>query len=221
MWWYTKNRNRVKLGGYMEYRGGTSDQLWSTTNNTHASNPTTGGKDMQTWWNFCHNTSSCQYYPEQSKPPRLPSNGYKYSDPPNHKPLSLSESQLHVIDILVRLFNKIQTDKNQTKVVPREVPTIAPPRAPITIPPPGVTTKVTPQRVMTPRTPTVTQEDPIEYRKQRDTVENNNQHQLKQRYITRITQISQEINQVDSVETTSTIHQHWIINIHEQVKATP
>ena len=88
----------------------------------------------------------------------------------------------------------MKTDKNQTIVVPREVPTIAPPRAPITVPPPVVTTKVTPQRVMTPRTPKVTQEDPIEYSKQRDIDENNNQHQPKQRYTTRITKFSQEIN---------------------------
>ena len=47
-----KNFNNVKLGGYMEYQGGTLDRLWSTTDAAHATHPTPGGKDMQMWWNF-------------------------------------------------------------------------------------------------------------------------------------------------------------------------
>ena len=69
-----KNLNDVKLGGYMEYQGGTLDRLWSTTNATHATYPTTGEKDMRMWWNFCHNTSSCQDYQQHSNPPMLPKN---------------------------------------------------------------------------------------------------------------------------------------------------
>ena len=109
-------------------------------------------------------------------------------------PFTIGKSQLYVIDILEKLFITMQTDKTHTKVVPREVPTIAPLRAPITVPPPGVATTVTLKRLMTPRAPMITQEDPIEYSRKISTVENKNQHQLKHRYQTRITQLSQEIN---------------------------
>ena len=73
-----ENPQQRKLGGYMECRGGTLDHLWSTNNATHVTHPTTGGKDMQMWCNFWHNTLSCQDYPQQSKPPSLPRNSYTY-----------------------------------------------------------------------------------------------------------------------------------------------
>ena len=66
----------------------------------------------------------------------------------------------------------------------------------------------------------ISQEDPIEDIRQKDTGENNNQHQLRHIYPTIITQLSQEINQVDISATTATRHQHLLINIHEQVDGT-
>ena len=53
-----------------------------------------------------------------------------------------------------------------------------------------------------------------------DAVENNKQQKLIHQYTTRITQLFQEINQVEITEKTTTRHQHWLINVHEQVKAT-
>ena len=44
---------------------------------------------------------------------------------------------------------------------------------------------------------------------------------MKHRYPTRITQLLQEINQVESAATEATIHQHCLMNINEQVKFTP
>ena len=130
----------------------------------------------------------------------------------------------HIVQIREKSCSTItnmQPDKTQTKVVPREVSLIAPPRVPITVPPPKVPATVTPPRMMTHRIPIITKEDPSEDIRQRDTVENNNQHQLKHRYPTRITQLSQDINQVYIAATKATRHQHWIMNIHEQVNATP
>ena len=66
--------NSIKIGGYMEYWGGTSEQLWSTTDATHAIHPTPGSKYMHIWWNFFHNTSSCQDYQQQNKPTTLSRN---------------------------------------------------------------------------------------------------------------------------------------------------
>ena len=106
-------------------------------------------------------------------------------------------------------------------MVPMEVQTIAPLRVQFTVPPPRVPETVTPPRVMTPRVPMITQEDPIEDRRQMDTVEHNSQNQLKHRYLTRITQLYQDTNHVDRAATTVTRHQHCLMNIHKQVKATP
>ena len=69
------------------------------------------------------------------------------------------------------------------------------------MPPPRVPATVAPPRVMIPRVPMISQEDPIYDRRQRDTVENHDQKQLKHIYPTRITQLSQEINQVKSTAT--------------------
>ena len=66
----------------------------------------------------------------------------------------------------------------------------------------------------------ISHEDPIEESIQRDTVEHNNQYQLKHIYPKRIIQLYWDINQVESAATTATIHLHWLMNIHEQVKAT-
>ena len=41
-----KNLNSVTLGGYTEYQGGTLGRLCSTTDTTHATQPTQGDKDM-------------------------------------------------------------------------------------------------------------------------------------------------------------------------------
>ena len=67
----------------------------------------------------------------------------------------------------------------------------------------------------------ISQEDPIEYSRQKDTVEHNNRHPLKHRYPTRIAQMSQDINQVEVAAAAATRHQHWLMNIHEQVNTTP
>ena len=127
-------------------------------------------------------------------------------------PFTIGERKLHAINILEKRFNTMQPEKTQTKVLPREVPTIPPPSIPITVPP---------LRVMTPRVPMISQEDTIEDIIQMDAVENNRKQQLKHRYPTIITQRYKKINQVDSTETTATRQQHWLMNVHEQVKATP
>ena len=133
---------------------------------------------------------------------------------------TIREIQLHAIDISEKLFNTMQPEKTQAKVLPREVPTIAPSIVPITVPPPRVPSTVAPPRAMSPRVSMIPQEDLIEDIRQRNTVENNKQQQLKHRYPTRKTKTSQDINQVDSTATTSTRHQHWIMNMHEQVNDT-
>ena len=74
---------------------------------------------------------------------------------------------------------------------------------------------------MIPRTLIITQEDPIEDSRQRDTVEHNNKHPLNHSYPTRITQLLQYINQVESTAKVATRHQHWLMNIYEQVRITP
>ena len=122
---------------------------------------------------------------------------------------------------MAQIFNTMQPDKIQTTVLPREVTTIYPTRVPVTVPPPEVLVTVTPPSVTKPRSPMITQEDPIEDRRQMDTVEHNSQNQLKHRYLTRITQLYQDTNHVDRAATTVTRHQHWLMNIHKQVKATP
>ena len=94
-------------------------------------------------------------------------------------------------------------------------------RVPIRVPPLRVTTTITPPRMVTLRAKMITQKDTIDYSIQRDKVEHNNQHQLKNIYPTKITQLSQGINQVESAATTLNRHQHWLMNIHEKVKAAP
>ena len=54
--------------------------------------------------------------------------------------------------------------------------TISLTRAPVTVPPPRVPSTVKPPRVMTNMAPIITQEDPIEDRRNRGIVEHNNQH---------------------------------------------
>ena len=122
---------------------------------------------------------------------------------------------------MAQIFNTMQLEKTQTTVLPREVPTIIPTRVPITVPPPRVEVEVTPPRVMTTRSPIITHEDPIENNRHRDTLKHNTQHPLKHRYPTRITQMSQYINQVDSAAPAGTRNQNWLMNIYEQVKNTP
>ena len=90
--------------------------------------------------------------------------------------------------------NTLKPDKYQTTELNREVTTIKPTRVPATVPPTRVSETVTPPRVMTTRAPMITQEDPIEYKRHRETVEHNNQNPLKRRHPKRITQISQDIN---------------------------
>ena len=67
----------------------------------------------------------------------------------------IGDIQLHAIDRLAKLFNTMQLDKTQTKVLHREVPTIALPIVPITVPPPRVSATVSPPRVMIPRIPMI------------------------------------------------------------------
>ena len=136
-------------------------------------------------------------------------------------PFTIGESLLQAVDKLAKLFNTMQPATKNTTVVPSKVTTIALTRVPVTVPPPRVPEEVTPPRVMIPRKPMITQEVPIEYNRQRYTVEHNNQHQLKHRYYTIITQLSQEINQVYIAAKAATRHQHFLINIYEQVKTTP
>ena len=133
-------------------------------------------------------------------------------------PFSIRERKLHAIDRLEKLFNTMQQEKTQTKVLPREVQTIVPPRVTITVLPPRVPVIVTPLRVMTFRVPIISQKDPTEDRRQGEIFENKNQQRLKHRYTTRITQISQKINQVNITATSATRHQYWLMNMHEQVK---
>ena len=104
---------------------------------------------------------------------------------------------------------------------PREVPTIVPMTVPVKVTPSRVPATAPPTMLMIPRSPIISHEDPIEDSSQRDTFEHNNKHERKHKYPARITQLSQELNQVESAETTSTRHQNWLMNIHEQVKATP
>ena len=66
----------------------------------------------------------------------------------------------------------------------------------------------------------ITQEYPIEDIIHSYAVEHNNQHPLKHRYPTRITHMSQDINQVESSAPAATRHQHWMMNIHEQMNTT-
>ena len=102
-------------------------------------------------------------------------------NPGPQNPFMIGESQLMAIDKLEKLFKTIQYETTQTAVVPRNVPNISSMRVPVTVPPPRVKSEFTPPRVMIPRKPMITQEEPIEDIRQRDIVEHNNQHQLKQR----------------------------------------
>ena len=89
-------------------------------------------------------------------------------------------------------------------MLPREIPMIAHLTVPITLPTLRVPATVAPPRLMTHMVPMISQEETIEDIRQRDTVENNNPQQLKQRYPTRITQLYQDINQIDSTATSMT-----------------
>ena len=122
---------------------------------------------------------------------------------------------------MAKIFNTTQPEKTQNKVLPREVPTIAPTRVPVTLTPPKVPETVTLPSVMPPRSPMITQDNPSEESRHMDAVKHKNKHPLKHRYPTRITQLSQEINQVESAAPAATRHKHWLMNIHEQVKSTP
>ena len=143
------------------------------------------------------------------------------NNPGTQTPFTIKDIQLQAIDKLAQLFNTMQPETTQTKVVHSKVPTIAPTRVPVIVPPLRVSDEVTPPKVMTTRTPIITQEDPIYYSRQRDTVENNNQHKVKHRYPTIITHLSQEINHVESAATAATRHQQLPMNINEQVNTTP
>ena len=90
---------------------------------------------------------------------------------PGTQTLSQSERKNYTPSIDWKIYlTPCNRRKTQTKVVPGEVPTIAPLRVPITVPPPRVPAIVTPPRVMTPRIPMISQEDPIEDSRKRDTV---------------------------------------------------
>ena len=142
-------------------------------------------------------------------------------NPRTQTPFIIGESQLQAIDKLAKIFNIMQSETTKPTVIPRIVPTIAPTRILVIVPPPRVPEEDTPWRVLKNRTPMVTEEDPVEDSRQRDTFEHNNHHQFKQRYPTRITQLSQEINQVESKATAATRHQEQLMNIHEPVNTTP
>ena len=105
---------------------------------------------------------------QATKDPKELIHGIKNPGP--QTPFTIRESQLQAINMLEKLFNTIKLEITQTTVLPRELTTIAPTRVPVTVPSPRVSAEVTPPRVMTPRTPMITQEYPIEYRRQRDTV---------------------------------------------------
>ena len=59
-------------------------------------------------------------------------------------PFTIIERQLNFINRLETLFNIMQPEKTQTKVLHREVPTIAPTRVTITVSPPRVPATVAP-----------------------------------------------------------------------------
>ena len=93
-------------------------------------------------------------------------------------------------------------------------------RVTVTAPPPRVPVTVTPPRAMTHRPQMITQEYPVEDSRCRDEDEINNKHPLKHMYPIRITQMSQKINQVESAAPIATMHQHWMMIIHEQLHTT-
>ena len=121
---------------------------------------------------------------------------------------------------MAKIINTTQPEKTQTTVLPREVTTIAPTRGPVTVPPPKVPATVTLPSVMPPRSPMITQDNPSEESRHMDAVKHKNQHPLKHKYPTSITQLSQEINQVESAAPSATRHKHWMMNIHEQMNTT-
>ena len=104
-------------------------------------------------------------------------------------------------------------------MLPREVPKRTPLRVPITVAPLRVPVTVAPLTAMTPMLPMISKEYPVENSRKRDKVKNKKQQQLKHRYPTRITQISQESNQVKSTERTETRHHHWLMNtLHDSTE---
>ena len=154
----------------MESRGGASDRLWRSTDATHATHPQPGRKDMQMWWIFPQHLvmPGLNTTEKSTKSAKELIQVIKHPGPKN--PFTIREIQLPTIDRLAKLFNTIQPEKTQTKLVPREVPMIGPPRVPITLPSLRVPATVTPPRVMTPRVPMISQEGTIEESRQRDTV---------------------------------------------------
>ena len=108
----------------------------------------------------------------------------------------------------------MQPDKPQTKVVPTEVPKIAPPVVSIKVFIPRVHMTLAPLRVITHRVSMISQEDNIEYIRQMIEVENNKRHHRRHLYLTIITQVSQEINQVNSTATTANKHKQCIMNVN-------
>ena len=108
-------------------------------------------------------------------------------------------------------------------MVPREVTMVAHPMVSIKVPSLRVTMTVAPLRVIEPRVPVISQEDNIEDIIQMDMVESEKVQQKHHRHPTRITQLSQEMNQVEHTSTPShnTRHQQWLMNLHEQMKDTP
>ena len=77
-------------------------------------------------------------------------------------PLTIEEIQLHSINHSATLFCNIQPQQPNSKLVPREVQTVAPPRVTITVPSMRVTMIVAPPRVIEHRVPVMSQEENIE-----------------------------------------------------------
>ena len=120
-------------------------------------------------------------------------------NPGSKNPFTIGESQLHAIDRLATLFNTIQpqqTNKPNSKLVPRELPTVAPPRFLIIVTSPRVHRTVAPPRLIGTREPVLSQEENIEDIIQMDIVESKFFQQQRHWYPTRITQLYQDMNQV-------------------------
>ena len=91
-------------------------------------------------------------------------------------PFTIIESQFHAIKRLATLFNNIQPQqpkKPNTKVFPREVPSIAPLTVPITVPSPRVSMTVASPREMAPRIPLISEDYNVEDTNHVEAVEHN------------------------------------------------
>ena len=125
-------------------------------------------------------------------------------NPGPNDPFTIRESQLHAIDRLATPFHNIkpqQPTKTNAKVVPREVPTVAPQRMPFIVPSPRVPMMVVPPRVIEPRIPLISQEDKIKYIRKMEMAESNKVQQQCHQYPTIVTQMSQETNQAEHTPT--------------------